>query len=110
MPANADKLKNPACGRQVARDNYAVDYLGMYFAFYSQQYQAPFQARSHGRVKSSRSGEGRKTMSGVCLLSEETEIDRLEGRSSSHSHITIVIDQAYYDQGIVTGAINSQCE
>jgi len=42
-----DTLKDPVCGMTVSRDSFALDYLGIHYAFCSQQCQDRFRANPH---------------------------------------------------------------
>jgi len=42
-----DSVKDPVCGMQVSSDSFAMTYLGMNFAFCSQQCQDRFKANPH---------------------------------------------------------------
>ncbi|MBI5042030.1 MAG: YHS domain-containing protein [Gammaproteobacteria bacterium] len=44
------KVKDPVCLMQVDPDQYAIDYLGMHFAFCSQQCQGRFLANPHAYI------------------------------------------------------------
>lgn len=43
----SDSTKDPVCGMQVSRDSFAMEYLGMQYAFCSQQCQDRFKANPH---------------------------------------------------------------
>lgn len=47
MEQEPDKLRDPVCGMLVPHDKYAVEYLGLHFAFCSQQCQIRFLANPH---------------------------------------------------------------
>ena len=42
-----DTLKDPVCGMTVSRDSFALDYLGIHYAFCSRQCQDRFRANPH---------------------------------------------------------------
>lgn len=47
MSRRQREIKDPVCNMMVAYDHYAIDYLGMHFAFCSQQCKTRFLANPH---------------------------------------------------------------
>src|SRR3569832_1883039 len=42
-----DTIEDPVCGMQVSRDSFAIEHLGIHYAFCSQQCQDRFEANPH---------------------------------------------------------------
>ncbi|WP_296844398.1 YHS domain-containing protein [Thiobacillus sp.] len=42
-----DTIEDPVCGMEVSRDSFAMEHLGIHFAFCSQQCQDRFKANPH---------------------------------------------------------------
>ena len=42
-----DTIEDPVCGMQVSRDSFAMEHLGIHYAFCSQQCQDRFEANPH---------------------------------------------------------------